>query len=256
MTDFNTFKGEHLNKGERVEGEALARLALSRLEGLLIDAPEADKPSLERFYTLLAQSLEAFDKNSDFFAKCAPILKELTKESAPGALDLSALLSESEHSAPILKSDAEIAIVARSASVFVAHFGKERHKTLCDMLWHFINKKGIDSVDVWKSVGLGRKRWSNLLNRYNEPSSQAPKLTLLQVAIGLRLDFDETNELLMHQCYRLTKDESDLVFIYYIMNRAPFDKEANHAQCAKREADAVRKLLEDLGLKTIPAIYE
>ena len=261
-TEFNSFKGQYTSKkAPLAKGEELARLAYSRLAGMLLHSqalPKKDKLALEAFFNLLGQSLNALDKDNGFFEECAPLFRMIISGEAPSAIDLSKIEAVSEHSAsPILKEEAEIALCALNTRAFLMDFGKERHKTLNALICDFMIKKGIDNpADVWRPIGLGRKRWSNLLNRYNEPSDQAPKLTLLQVAIGLRLDFDETNELLMHQCYRLTKDETDLVFIYHIMNRIPFDREKDHPACAKREACSIRAMLIDLGLKTIPEIYD
>lgn len=261
-TEFNSFKNQYTSKkAPMVKGEELARLAYSKLAGMLLRssfASKEDKLSLEAFFNLLGQSLNAIDKDSGFFEECAPLFRMILNGNAPSALDLSKIKVASEHSAsPILKEEAEIAICALNARTFLMHFGKERHKTLNSLICDFMIKKGIDNpADVWRPIGLGRKRWSNLLNRYNKPNDQAPKLTLLQVAIGLRLDFDETSELLLHQCYRLTKDETDLVFIYHIMNRLPFDREKDHVASAKREACSIRTMLLDLGLKSIPEIYD
>lgn len=84
---------------------------------------------------------------------------------------------------------------------------KNKKPTLSEIIYKFMRKKGIDDpVDVWKPIGLGRKNWHNLITRYeNEEGKRPKKETLLWLAIGLRLDAEETKELLESQGYT-TKD--------------------------------------------------
>ncbi len=259
--NFNAFYADSSKRAPAVKGEDLARMAYAKLSKMILmsdSLPEEDAHALKVFYTLIGDNLNAFQKDEAFFVQNAALFKKIAFGQAPDAVDLSKIATTSEHGAsPILKEEAEMAVCARNSKMFLMHFGSEKHKTLNALLLELQIKKGFENASsIWKPIGLGRKRWSNLINRYNGPSDQAPKLTLLQVAIGLRLTFEETNELLAHQCYRLTKDKTDLVFIYYIMNRLPFEREKNHEEAAQDEACAIRQTLSELGLKTIPEIYD
>ena len=154
--------------------------------------------------------------------KLLKILLIFSSEITSDELDISSLDAVSTHAFdPILKDDEDIAKMATSVHAYLFMYKGEKDVKLSELIYKFMRENGIDDpVDVWKPIGLGRKNWHNLITRYEkEEGKKAKKLTLLYVAIALRLNIDQTRELLENQFHRLTKSKQDLIFTYHIVNR-------------------------------------
>ena len=242
------------------DGEQRARLALEIVEKTIDQSNVNDeqKKLLLSFAGLLSQAIE--DNDTSFVDGAKDTIDEIIGSAQSEEIDLLSIDTESSHAfPPILKSDEEVAKMATSVHSYLFMYKGEKDMTLSTLIYKFMREKGIDNpADVWKPVGLGRKNWHNLLTRYeNEEGKRAKKLTLLQVAIGLRLNIEETKQLLENQFHRLTKSQTDLIFTYYIVNRAiSVENEKDHAMMAKKEADAIRDVLDEYNLETLSANYE
>lgn len=90
---------------------------------------------------------------------------------------------------------------------------------LSEYLQALINRKGMTNAQVYKCANMDKKYFSKLINGKVNPT----KLKLLSLAIALKLNLDETRDLLLHAGYAIApNDKSDLVFQYYI-SRGEYD---------------------------------
>lgn len=91
---------------------------------------------------------------------------------------------------------------------------KQRKETFSEMLFRFITEKGLKEVDVYKGAQLDRKLFSKIRSdRQYSPS----KATAAALAISLKLNLDQTLELLETAGYTLSRSRiSDLIIEYFI----------------------------------------
>lgn len=82
-----------------------------------------------------------------------------------------------------------------------------------EYLQQLINKKGMTNSEVYSNSDMDKKYFSKLINGKINP----PKLRVLSLAIGMKLNLDETKDLLTYAGYALApNNKSDLIFQYYI----------------------------------------
>lgn len=240
-------------------GEMKSRYALEIVERTLTQSNINDEQRelLNSFKTLLEQAIE--DGDTSFYEGARETIDGIIGDQ-DDELDISSLDAVSTHAFdPILKDDEDIAKMATSVHAYLFMYKGERDVKLSELIYKFMRENGIDDpVDVWKPIGLGRKNWHNLITRYEkEEGKKAKKLTLLYVAIALRLNIDQTRELLENQFHRLTKSKQDLIFTYHIVNREIDVKdEKDHAMMAKKEIDQIREELAEYGLEVLTVNYE
>ena len=85
-----------------------------------------------------------------------------------------------------------------------------------DMLFRHINRKGLSDPDVYKRANLDRKLFSKIRNPNYIPS----KKTALALAIALKLNLDETIDLLGRAGYALSPANLfDLIVVYCIEHK-------------------------------------
>ncbi len=227
----------------RVRGVKEAKEALSLMRSMHDRCePSPVKERLLALINMLDNSLNAFLPDEKFFSEMEPVLVNFLANAKAEDIEI------------ILKDEDVINLIG-GVDDFVLKYYSEKFVTLQELIYRFMREKGIDKPsDVWKPVGLGRRTFHKLLNQYNERYSQAPRIALLQLSVGLRLNFDETSELLEHQFYRLTRSKTDLVFAFFAMRRKP-DKEKDFVLVSKREMDAIREKLRKEGIE-IPEVYD
>ncbi|MCF7946659.1 MAG: hypothetical protein K9K80_01845 [Spirochaetia bacterium] len=91
---------------------------------------------------------------------------------------------------------------------------KQRKETFSEMLFRLIAEKELREVDVYKGAQLDRKLFSKIRSdRLYSPS----KATAAALAVSLKLNLDQTLELLETAGYTLSRSRiSDLIIEYFI----------------------------------------
>lgn len=81
-------------------------------------------------------------------------------------------------------------------------------------LQQLINRKGFTNAEVYKRANLTKQYFSKLINGRINPTKEK----LLCISIALRLNLDETTDLLRYSGYALSPcSKTDLIFEYFIM---------------------------------------
>ena len=97
---------------------------------------------------------------------------------------------------------------------------KTRDDTFQEYLFRLIDRKGLTDPEVYKLANLDRKHFSKIRsNRFYNPS----KRTALALAIALRLNLDETRDLLLKAGLALTRSSDFDIIIEYCIQHRVFD---------------------------------
>ena len=85
--------------------------------------------------------------------------------------------------------------------------------TFTDYLLDYINKSGLDNVEIYKRANLSKSVFSALLSKGHIPK----KGTIVALAVALRLNLKETERLLMKAGYTFSNTiKGDLIAVYFI----------------------------------------
>ena len=85
--------------------------------------------------------------------------------------------------------------------------------TFTDYLLDYINKSGLDNVEIYKRANLSKSVFSALLSKGHIPK----KGTVVALAVALRLSLKETERLLMKAGYTFSNTiKGDLIAVYFI----------------------------------------
>ena len=84
------------------------------------------------------------------------------------------------------------------------------------LLFSYIDNKGLKDSDVYNKVNIDRRLFSKIRNDNYHPG----KDTIIKLAIALKLDIDELEELLSSASYSLPKNnERDLIIRFSFINK-------------------------------------
>jgi len=90
----------------------------------------------------------------------------------------------------------------------------QRHETFRDMLLRLIDERGLSDPEVYKRANLDRRLFSKIRSN---PDYQPAKGTVLALSIALRLNLDQTTDLLRLAGFALSpSSKSDLIVEYFI----------------------------------------
>ena len=144
---------------------------------------------------------EIEQEESVSFSCSAP--KPLAKASAPMADEAAVAPNEADYDTFIEESEA--AIKER-----IAHLSD----TFQEYLFYLIETKGLTNADVYKRALLTKQLFSKIkLN----PEYHPDKATAMRLCIGVKLNLDETKDLLARAGYALSPCEKrDVIFSYFI----------------------------------------
>lgn len=99
------------------------------------------------------------------------------------------------------------------------YFASPKMLTFTDYLLDYINKSGLDNVEIYKRANLSKSVFSALLSKGHIPK----KGTIVALAVALRLNLKETERLLMKAGYTFSNGiKGDLIAVYFI-NHGIFD---------------------------------
>ena len=88
--------------------------------------------------------------------------------------------------------------------------------TFPEYLLYLIQKNGLENADVYKRAIVDKKVFSKIRNN---PDYHPKKMTALCLCIGVKLNIDESRDLLARAGYALSPcDKTDIIFSYFIEN--------------------------------------
>ncbi len=91
---------------------------------------------------------------------------------------------------------------------------KHMSDTFSQYLMYLIERKGMESTEVYKRAVIDRKVFSKIRNN---PDYHPKKITALCLCVGARLSLDESKDLLSRAGYALSPcDKTDIIFSYFI----------------------------------------
>ena len=93
-------------------------------------------------------------------------------------------------------------------------------KTFHEVLFEKIAKSGMTDVEVYRRANLDRKLFSKI--RTN-PAYHPRKETILALAVALKMDLDETKDLLSRADYALSPSRKSDIIIRYFIERGIYD---------------------------------
>ena len=91
--------------------------------------------------------------------------------------------------------------------------------TFSSKLFRFIEKKGLEDVEVYKKANIDRKLFSKLRKKDYHPS----KKTVISLALALQLNLDEATDLLRYAEYALSPNDKADVIISFCFTKPVYD---------------------------------
>jgi hypothetical protein len=110
---------------------------------------------------------------------------------------------------------------AESLHIELDEFIKNNQKpTLQEVLFRFIDQKGVSDSDVYKNAGIDRKHFSKIRSK---PDYRPKKSTVIALALGLKLDEEEFEHLLESAGYSLSDSETADLVIKFCLDKGIYD---------------------------------
>ncbi|WP_175987640.1 hypothetical protein [Bacillus sp. Marseille-Q1617] len=95
-----------------------------------------------------------------------------------------------------------------------------RKPTLNQVLFQFIEEKGVSDSAIYKKAGLDRRHFSKIRSN---PDYHPKKSTLISLAFALELDTDDAEDLLSTAGYSLSESETFDLIIQFCLNKQIYD---------------------------------
>lgn len=110
---------------------------------------------------------------------------------------------------------------SESLHIELDNFIKKNQKpTLQEVLFRFIDQKGVNDSEVYKNAGIDRKHFSKIRSK----SEYRPKKsTVIALGLGLKLDEDELEQLLDSAGYSLSDSETTDLVIKFCLDKKIYD---------------------------------
>lgn len=103
----------------------------------------------------------------------------------------------------------------------IENFIKTKRKpTLQQVLFSFIDKKGVTDPEVYKKAGLDRKHFSKIRSN---PNYRPSKNTIIALALALELNKKETDKLLSSAGYSLSDSDTYDLVIQFCLEKKIYD---------------------------------
>lgn len=116
----------------------------------------------------------------------------------------------------ILKRNSGKEKVEKAQAVSLEEYVQEENDGFAEMLFDFIDKKGMDEVECYKRANVNRRTFSKIRNNKTYHPS---KKTVFAFAVSLRLSYEETVLLLNSAGYTFRNSSKlDLIVEYFILN--------------------------------------
>ena len=112
------------------------------------------------------------------------------------------------------------AFLLEAASVSLDDLFDELGKPFHEVLFEKIAESGMTDVEVYKRANMDRKLFSKIRSN---PAYHPGKDTVLALAIALKLDIDQTQDLLSRAEYAFSPSSKSDVIIRYFIEREVFD---------------------------------
>jgi hypothetical protein len=110
---------------------------------------------------------------------------------------------------------------AESLHIELDAFIKNNQKpTLQEVLFRFIDQKGVSDIEVYKNAGIDRKHFSKIRSK---PDYRPKKSTVIALGLGLKLDEEEFEQLLESAGYSLSDSKTTDLVIKFCLDKGIYD---------------------------------
>jgi len=139
---------------------------------------------------------------------------------APGSEDGGWLQEEPEEQDEETLSKAGSVFSDQSSALSLEELIGDVGKTFHEVLFEKIALSGMTDIEVYKRANMDRKLFSKIRSN---PAYHPRKDTVLALAIALKMDMEETQDLLSRAEYALSPSSKSDVIIRYFIERKIFD---------------------------------